>query len=287
MVRQLADMVNNKGCFDLGDELGNKADPSLVKQLRLPEFSADLAKMGQATPASNSTIKGISQSHKLNEMEMPPPFILREALPVVPAKLVKRILRGEYIDMAELLKDNIEAEIRRLASTEEGCGSSRGACRGIPNLWSWLHCYSLFAAIICSKYPEKSREMWAYQATIIGEAKRCGGNGCHLYDAAFRQQISSIGRADFSKINQILIFYHLPSLCRQKSVLPKLYAFRSYSGGMCPIPRYQPGKGLDERETAEISRTFEKVSGTAKKAKDRGMFCLERWQMSTLPVLSI
>ena len=122
MVRQSADMVNNKGCFDLGDELGNEADPSLVKQLQLPEFSADLAKMGQATPASNSTIKGISQSDKPNEMEIPPPFILGEALPLVPAKLVKRILRGEYIDMAELLKDNVEAERRRLASTEEGGG---------------------------------------------------------------------------------------------------------------------------------------------------------------------
>ena len=156
MVHQLADMVNNKGCFDLGDKLRNEADPSLVKQLRLLEF---LAKMGQATSANNGTIKGISQSDKPNEMEMPPQFILREALTVVPAKLVKHILRGEYINMAELLKDNIEAERRRLASTEEGGGLSRGARRGIPNLWSWVHCYSLFAAIICSKYPEKSREM--------------------------------------------------------------------------------------------------------------------------------
>ena len=123
---------------------------------------------------------------------------------MVPAKLAKRILRGEYIDMAELLKDNMEAERRRLASVEESGGPSRGTRRDIPDLMSWLHCYSLFAAIICSKYPEKSREMWAYQATIIGEAKRCGGNGWHLYDAAFRQQISSIEQADFSKINQSL-----------------------------------------------------------------------------------
>ena len=35
-------------------------------------------------------------------------FILSEALPVVPAKLVTKIRSGEYIDMAELLKDNIE-----------------------------------------------------------------------------------------------------------------------------------------------------------------------------------
>ena len=88
-----------------------------------------------------------------------------------------------YHLMAELLKDNIEAEGRRFSSTEEVSGPSRGTQRTILNFLSWLHCYSLFAAIICSKYLEKSREMWIYQATIIGEAKQCGGNGWHLYDA--------------------------------------------------------------------------------------------------------
>ena len=38
------------------------------------------------------------------------PFILSEALPVVPIKLLKRIVKGEYVDMAELLNDNIKAE---------------------------------------------------------------------------------------------------------------------------------------------------------------------------------
>ena len=38
------------------------------------------------------------------------PFILSEALLVVPPKLVKRIVKGEYVVMAELLNDNMEAE---------------------------------------------------------------------------------------------------------------------------------------------------------------------------------
>ena len=54
------------------------------------------------------------------DCEATPPFILEEALPVLPVKLVKRIQKGEYIDMVELLKDNIEA---RLASVEEGRSS--------------------------------------------------------------------------------------------------------------------------------------------------------------------
>ena len=40
------------------------------------------------------------------------PFIVSGALPVVPAKLVKRILNSDFIDMADLLKDNMEIERR-------------------------------------------------------------------------------------------------------------------------------------------------------------------------------
>lgn len=38
------------------------------------------------------------------------PFILSEALPVVLAKMVKRIIKPNFVDMAELHKDNTEVE---------------------------------------------------------------------------------------------------------------------------------------------------------------------------------
>ena len=38
----------------------------------------------------------------------PQPFIVGEGLPVVPAKLVAKIHRGEYVDMAELLKTTLK-----------------------------------------------------------------------------------------------------------------------------------------------------------------------------------
>ena len=40
------------------------------------------------------------------------PFVLSNGLAPVPAKLVARILRGEFVDMAELLRDNLEAQWR-------------------------------------------------------------------------------------------------------------------------------------------------------------------------------
>ena len=38
--------------------------------------------------------------------------MLTETLPILPVKLVKMIFREEFVDMAELLKYNMEVEIR-------------------------------------------------------------------------------------------------------------------------------------------------------------------------------
>ena len=56
------------------------------------------------------TLKFKPSSDELNETEVSPLFILGKTLLVVPAKLARRMLRGEYMDMAKLLKDNMERE---------------------------------------------------------------------------------------------------------------------------------------------------------------------------------
>lgn len=38
------------------------------------------------------------------------PFVMSDCLPPVPAKLVAEIMKGDNIDMAELLRDNIPVE---------------------------------------------------------------------------------------------------------------------------------------------------------------------------------
>ena len=84
-------------------------------------------------------------------------FVLSESLPVVPAKFMSRILKGEYVDKAELLSDDLEVERRR---TLIDCGESRTRVghHEVPDLLSWLKCFSLYAGIVASRYPEKTRD---------------------------------------------------------------------------------------------------------------------------------
>ena len=53
-------------------------------------------------------------------------FVLSDAVPVIPAKLVHHILWAEYADMAELLKDNMEAERWRMQTDEGGMQQFQG-----------------------------------------------------------------------------------------------------------------------------------------------------------------
>ena len=60
----------------------------------------------------------VSQQGAQPPRQLNKPFILSEGLPPVPYKLTARILKGEFVDMAELLHDNLEAQ-RRAASMDQ------------------------------------------------------------------------------------------------------------------------------------------------------------------------
>ena len=69
----------------------------------------------------------------------------------------------------------------------------------MPDFESWLQCFSTYAAVVSSRFPHKARELWAYQATMIAEHRKCGGRGWLLYDSAFRQQITSLEVTDLTR----------------------------------------------------------------------------------------
>ena len=71
-------------------------------------------------------------------------FILSEGLPPVPYKLAAKIWRGDYLDMAELLRDNLEAQ--KWAVATQHSGLTQKSRREIPDIlsnvlayiWQWL-----------------------------------------------------------------------------------------------------------------------------------------------------
>ena len=82
---------------------GRKVEPGeeALRALDLPMFET-------AGPPAAGTLP--KEKGKTKEESLTHPFIVGAALPVVPAKVVQKILNGEFIDMSDLLKDNTESK---------------------------------------------------------------------------------------------------------------------------------------------------------------------------------
>lgn len=190
-----------------GASLGSMPSSENVAFLGLPVFGTRAAtltapKDGAALGAGAGNTSGTAPTPKGDS----PPFTLGEGLPPIPAKLVAKILKGEYVDMAELLRDNMEAERRhtRSQSGETNNNGNTSARREIPDLLSWIQCFGMYTAVVASRSPERMQPMLAYQTMMVREARRRGGKGWLNYDTMFRQQAAITPFYDWSKLNNSL-----------------------------------------------------------------------------------
>ena len=106
-----------------GNHLGEEADKTAVEDLKLPSFGEKLAVEERVKSKDPPVNESVGKGDGAEELI---PFIVGESLPVVPAKVVKKILRGEFVDMEDLRKDNLEAERRRYSQKQERGHTSCG-----------------------------------------------------------------------------------------------------------------------------------------------------------------
>lgn len=153
-----------------------------------------------------------------------PGMILSPAADPIPHALVQRVQSGQFVDMRDLLADNI-ALLNQLSSLH-GTGAlplstvNRTRLREIPSLVSWLYCFNAYAAIRTSD--PLTRQMLAYSRLIIREALRHGGPGWLEYDRVFRRQLS---------INPALAWNTLEPSLQAATILGQ----RSFTGTLCSL----------------------------------------------------
>ena len=118
------------------------------------------------------------------------PFKVANSIAPIPAKLVKKIQALEFVDMRELLPDNI-ALTERLAALLSGLAPQKPLSqRVIGGEWAlvtWVSSFATYIAIIAEAHPERVVDMLAYMRLIRREASKFGGTGWLTYDAVFRR----------------------------------------------------------------------------------------------------
>ena len=125
---------------------------------------------------------------KATEPTVPLPFCLASCLPPVPAKLVKRIQALEFVEMRELLPDNMAlAERLEALPLRMGPVAKQAEQREVGSLMTRVSSFTTYVAIVAEVHPQRVRDMLAYMRLIIREAHKHGGQGWLTYDAVFRR----------------------------------------------------------------------------------------------------
>ena len=103
-------------------------------------------------------------------------------------KVVKRILELEFVEMSEVTVDD---------DIPQAPGRPPAPARlPITDISQWLERYSLLAAVLATRFPEKAPELFAYQATIVRAERNYEGKRWVSYDRQFRRE--ALARKDLN-----------------------------------------------------------------------------------------
>ena len=150
-----------------------------------------------------------SQTANPPQKESVKAFRLASMFGPVPAKLVKKIQALQYIDMKELLPDNIRL-LRHMEPSDPlnalvpMAPRSRPRLREVNSILSWALCFISYLAVLAESHPSLVRPRLAYFALIISEARRNGGEGWLSYDTIFRQNAAEDEAADWTRLDSSL-----------------------------------------------------------------------------------
>ena len=118
-------------------------------------------------------------------------MIVSPALQPIPAQLVRRIVSGDFVEMRELLSDNLALHdqleaVHGLLVPAMTPGSLRARMWEMLSLISWVYCFTAYMAVRTSDL--LTRDMLAYCCLIIQEALHHEGPGWQDYDRSLRTQ---------------------------------------------------------------------------------------------------
>ena len=109
----------------------------------------------------------------------------------LPSKLSRRILDLEFVEMSDLLPDSWQEEAQTLVVFD-----TQGRRSMVHDISQWIECFSRMAAVLSTRYPEKSPELWAYQASIVRAARNFEGTAWVAYDRQYRRE--ALARRDLN-----------------------------------------------------------------------------------------
>ena len=134
-------------------------------------------------------------------------LILSSALPHVPAKIVSKVQAAQFIQMKDLLGDNVTLvnQLDNLPANSLGGASSsipQPQMREVFSALTWAGCFLTFAA--AKTTDRATRDLLTYGWLVLREAQRLSGSGWLEYDRIFWQHAALNPSTQWSELNPSL-----------------------------------------------------------------------------------
>lgn len=159
-------------------------------------------------------------------------FVVGPGYAPVPNKLVTKITAGMFIELADLLAENIKAQEIEPQAFLEGrllVSSSKKRVVEVTDILSWIEAFTIYSLILCQSYPARWTDLSQYKLLIIQTAKRFPGLAWLHYDGAFRKEAAATGLTDWSRMNLDLYNFHTRVVCIESTTTPQPTPLRQSS----------------------------------------------------------
>ena len=109
---------------------------------------------------------------------------------MLPLKTAKKILDLDFMEMSEISLDEP-------TTTSPGFPPAPPK-QPIQDISRWVEKFSLMAAVLSTRFPEKAPELFAYQAAIVRAERNFEGNRWVSYDRCYRREALASKSLDWS-----------------------------------------------------------------------------------------
>ena len=200
----------------------------VVSALTLPTFTAavagpqlNLPSTSSLAPSSSSTASALTTTAISQPITSPPllppsapqlPSCLSCQIPTLPKKLTETILAGEYIDLSDLLPEQLRINTPSHSSStkevviipESSWDTRRWKKRQITDIATWVEVFSTYILVLSTQFPEYLPELVAYQLSIVKLSKRFRYPSWLFYDVEYRKWAAANRIKTWSKTNSEL-----------------------------------------------------------------------------------
>ena len=132
-------------------------------------------------------------------------IIVAPGIPAVKKCLIDSIITGECIDLTEL--PPAKGRSKQFSGVLEGqvvlihASDYFQAKRLLPDVATWIQCFSIYTAIVLHYQPDRATAMLMYMSKISNLSSKFKWPSWVIYDQAIRQEAADSGRTDWSKID--------------------------------------------------------------------------------------